>query len=220
MKPARLVLANLHATSRPTLVVPWLLVQCRARRVDAVLLQECTPGHARLLRLAPAWTLIREAGPAGEAILARRRRVTEAHVFTDMSPGWMGKHTGELHAGRVLPVALIRGWLRVASIHFPPGWLDGPRDRRVAGATYRRRFRAVARVHRDRREARFYGGDWNAKPTEVADTAFYARSSVGPDSIDHAEAYRCVIRRFKRIGRGPGMDHDAWLYVVDQAVSA
>lgn len=216
MKPARIVLANLHATSRPVLVVPWLLVQCRARRVDAVLLQECTPGHARLLRLAPAWTLIRDAGAAGEAILARRRRVTEAHVFPDMSPGWMGKHTGEPHAGRVLPTALIRGWLRVASIHLPPGWLAGALDRQHAGRVYVRRLRSVTRPHRAAREPRFYGGDWQYKPDELdASRSVPGRSSVGPESIDHAEAYRCVVRRFKRIGRGPGMDHDAWLYIVE-----
>lgn len=212
---ARIMLCNLHATSKPVLVVPWLVLQCTRRDVDAVLLQECTPRHAAVLRRVPGWTLVRLRGAAGEAIFVRQRAHTDA-VVQPASPEWMGKNTGRPHVGRVIPSVLLNGWLRIASIHLPPGWVDGPPDRRSAGRVYMQNLRKLAKQHRDRSEARFYGGDWNAKPDEVKGSIGLG-AFVGPDAIDHARAARCKVTRVRRIRRGPGMDHAAWLYVVQEA---
>lgn len=214
-RSARVVLCNLHATSVPALVVPWLLAQCVARRVDAVLLQEATPRHRRWLRNVPGWALVDHGA---EAILIRARLQGPWHVVRSLTRRWKGAHTGDLHEPRTIPGVLLDGWLYLVSVHFPPNWTNGPDDRRMAGWEYRRALGVLAR---DLGEvgALFLGGDWNALTQDPTLKRWRARRGLrahglGIDHVAHS-GVEVVARRM--IGRGPGMDHGAWLFVVKEA---
>lgn len=206
---ARVLLANLHATSWPAIVVPWLMAQCIARRVDVVLLQECTDRHARYLRRLPRWQLVRDGD---EAILGRRRHLSEDAVYTGLSATWRGKHTNADHAPRTIPAAIVRGWLTVVGVHFPPGWEDGPEDRQKAGQEY-----LSALEDLEAGDAVLYGGDWNAVRLSKALRSFwryYGLTQYGR-GIDYvAASNRVYVASWRRIGRARGMDHDAVLYVA------
>lgn len=218
-------MVNLHATSAPALVVPWLWAQCTLRRVDAVLLQECTPRHARWLRHRRRWQLVRDG--SDEAIYARRQLVTDHLVIDAMSPAWWGHQASHLHPGRKLPLVELAGWLELGSVHFPPGWetagsilFSGRRvgqtvrqDRVKAGLRY---GRALERVGHSMGPAAFLAGDWNALPGHrllVTLRAVLKLTATG-DRIDHAATRGCTVTRWRSIGRAPGMDHRAWLAVV------
>lgn len=207
---ARLLLANLHATSNPAVVLPWLVTLALTMRVDAVLLQECTDRHARWLARLPRWTLVRDGGD--EAILGRTRRIDEAHVIDDVSGVWLGKHTGKPHDARTLPLARVRGWLGVGSVHFPPGWLAGPKDRRHAGRLYLVGLRMLSQGA----APLLLGGDYNAAPTAPPLARWRAARSMvsAGGGIDHVAARGIGEVRTHRVGRAPGMDHDARLVVV------
>ncbi len=208
----RLLLANLHATSNPLLVVPWLLAVLLSLRVDVVLLQEVTGRHARLLRHLPRWELVRNGD---EAILGRRRLLTDPGVLVKASSTWRGHHTGADHAPRTIPSALVRGWLRVVSVHYPPAWEAGPDDRRQAGVLYMATLEDyLASMPPGPLLA---GGDWNALKSSPALRASWRHGGLraygaGIDYVAASEAVK--VTRWRRIGRGPGMDHDAVLVVA------
>ncbi len=207
----RLLLANLHATSNPYVVVPWLLAQLLARRVDVALLQEVTDRHARLLSLLPRWELVRDGD---EAILGRRRHLEDGFVVRDASTSWRGHHTGEDHKPRTIPFGLVRGWLNVISVHYPPGWEAGPQDRRQAGAAYTRRLEVLLE---DLGGAVLAGGDWNAlRGSRLLRASWHSLGlrSYGA-GIDYvAASLKVRVTRYRRIGRARGMDHDAVLVVA------
>lgn len=211
---ARIALANLHTTSRPALVLPWLLAICLAHRVDAVLLQECTARHGAWLRRLPRWELV-GTRRGDEAILIRRRHASDGFTLRTLTKRWHGRHTGEPHKPRVLPSVVLRTWLRLGSVHFPPGWLDGPQDRQEAGAEYLGALGWLAREEDDL--PLFLGGDWNALPGAPELNDWRDRvdlDGAGPRSIDHAAYRDCRALGSKSLGRGPGMDHNARLFVV------
>lgn len=207
---ARLLLANLHATSNPAVVLPWLVALALSLRIDAVLLQECTDRHARWLARLPRWELVRDGGD--EAILGRRRLLDEAQVIPDVSGVWLGKHTGKPHEARTLPLARLRGWLTIGSVHFPPGWVGGPKDRRLAGRLYLVGLRMLSQGS----APMLLGGDYNAPPT-VGSLARWraAREMVSAGgTIDHIAARGVGDVRVRRLGMAPGMDHSVRLVVV------
>jgi len=211
-RPARILLANLHATSRPAIVVPWLLAQCLTRRVDAVLLQECTDRHARYLRRLPRWQLVREGD---EAILGRRRLLTEDHIVA-LTGSWRGHHTTAPHAPRTIPTAVLRGWLTLVDVHFPPGWEHGPEDRRKAGAEYLNALEDLEMALRTR-DGLLFGGDWNATRLSKPLRSWwqYAALTQYGHGIDYVAGNPGVyVASWRRIGRALGMDHDAALYVL------
>lgn len=212
---AKIILANLHATSNPAIVLPWLLAICLARGVDAVLLQECTARHARWLRRLPRWDLVRAYGD--EAILIRRRKASARIVVRSLGKGWFGKHTGEPHKPRTIPAVVLDGWLWLASVHGPPGWLDGPQDRQDAGEEYLDALGALTDV-RLLDLAEFLGGDWNALPYDKQLVAWRKAHDLNGHGwgIDHAAFAGCRVIRRRALGRARGMDHGAWLYVVEQ----
>ncbi len=207
---ARLLLANLHATSNPAVVVPYVMALALTCRVDALLLQECTDRHARWLGRLPRWELVRDGGD--EAILGRRRLLDEAHVIEDVSGVWLGKHTGQEHEARTLPMARLRGWLTIGSIHFPPGWLGGPKDRRLAGRLYLVGLRMLSQGT----APMLLGGDYNAQPTYGPLARWRAaREMVSTGgSIDHVATRGVGEVRTRRLGMAPGMDHYVRLVVV------
>lgn len=210
--PVRLVLANLHATSNPLIVVPWLLALLWRLRADVALLQEVTPRHARLLRHLPRWQLV-ELG--SEAILGRRRHLSRSHVRRDASTTWTGRHTGDDHEPRTIPSALVRGWLRVVCVHYPPAWEAGPDDRRQAGALYMHNLEAYLEAMHP--GAVLCGGDWNALRTSRALRASWRHSGLRPYGlgIDYVAASDDVeTPSWRRVGRAPGMDHDAVLVIA------
>lgn len=206
-RPVRVILCNLRVSSKPFLVVPWLVGQLLIRRAHVACLQEVTAGHAKWLRGVPGWTLIGGA----EALLVRTGLVDYHHVIPDMSPTWRGPH--RIHPGRALPMALVRGWLDVGSLHFPPNWTNGAYDRRAAGSVMLSKVLQLAREPLPSGRARFLGGDINTPP------GIFRRRSQGAfgvtgTGIDYAAHQRCRIAKHKRIGSGPGMDHKAVLMVV------
>lgn len=208
----RLLLANLHASSNPYVVIPWLLAQALARRVDVLLLQEATPRHAALLARLPRWTLVRVGD---EALLARRRLLAAPEVLEDASTRWAGKHVEGPHKPRTIPSALVRGWLRVVSVHYPPGWEDGPDDRRQAGVAYMHHLEALLEDLED--APVLAGGDWNALRLSTALRASWRHTGLRSygAGIDYVAASLNVrVSRYRRIGRSPGMDHEAVLVVA------
>lgn len=210
-RKARLLVVNLHATSKPALVIPWLWAQLALRRIDAVLLQECTPAHARWLRRRRRWQLV---GPS-EAVYARRRLVTGYSILAGITPGWWGHQVGRRHIGRTLPLVELAGWLTAGSVHFPPAWFDhgAPDDRRRAGLRY---VRELQRADQRIGSPALLAGDWNALPDAWLLEHLHddLQLTVTGDRIDHAAARGCTVTSWRPIGRGPGMDHRAWLAVV------
>ncbi len=205
---ARVLVANLHATSLPWLVIPWLWALCAALRVDAVLLSECTPRHARFLRRrSRRWQLIAD-GP--EAIYVRRGRATRAQVGEPITRPWQGRHTGDMHPGRTLPRCTLDDWLDLHSVHLPPGWIDGALDRVAAGRDWLVRARTYSR------RAQLWAGDWQYRPTAQQLVAWRGRRGLYADdveAIDHYATKGCTVTRYRRLRRGPGMDHRP--FVVD-----
>lgn len=212
---ARLLVVNLHATSKAHLVIPWLWAQILLRRADAVLLQECTPAHARWLRRRRRrWRLV---GGHAEAIYVRRHLVDAPLVIADMSPPWWGHQAERQHPGRSLPLLELAGWLDIGSVHFPPGWIDGRvPDRHRAGLRY---LRALQRAgHTAFGDVAFLAGDFNADPDVVMLEQLRADlgMSYAGERIDHAIARGCTVTRWRSIGYGPGMDHRGYLAVVQE----
>jgi len=211
----RVLICNLHATSVPWLIVPWLLTLCRLRRVQVVVLQECTPRHARLLKRRTAWVL---GGVGAERVLVRKS-VDPSHGRTWwMSNGWMGHHTRTMHADRTLPSILVAGWLRVGSVHFPPAWENGPDDRQAAGAEYLESLGAILTVTADREpdDALVLAGDWNAKANALREFRAKHGLRVRGFTLDHAAFRGCRVAFMKRLRKGPGQDHHNWLLDVER----
>lgn len=213
----RALVVNLHATSLPWLIIPWLWVVALRRRVDVVLLQECTDRHARWLRRRRGrWLLIRVTG-YGEAILVRRKVAGLQHVAGPITRTWAGKHVKRQHRGRMLPRALVRGWLDVFSVHLPPGWIGGPSDRVEAGRDY---LDATRRHAIGPCPAELWAGDYNAHSYALELVTWRRNrglSAVGGDRIDHAAVAGCKVTQLRRLRRGPGMDHRPFLLVVEPA---
>lgn len=209
-KPVRLLSANLHTTSRAPLVVPWLWLMATRHRIDVMTLQEVTPRHAWWLRKRPRWVLV-QARPYTEAIYARRRHTTKREVHRPMTGGWSRNHRPGKHPGRSLPLATIRGWLVVGSIHLPPAWLAGPDDRMHAGALMLFNLARVLPKH----VPVLLDGDWNAPPEALADWRD-ANGLTGHRGrrIVHAASRRAAMGPFTTLGRAPGMDHDAHMLEV------
>lgn len=216
----RLLLANLHASSNPAAVVPWLLALALALRADVCLLQEVTDRHARWLSRLPRWGLVRLEGD--EAILGRRRHLAEAGVLGAASTSWRGHHTGEAHKPRTIPTALIRGWLRVLAVHYPPGWEAGPDDRRQAGAVYMTRLEGLLETPDHRGAPVLLGGDWNALRLSRALRASWRASGLrsygrGIDYVACSPQVR--VTAYRRVGRAPGMDHAAVFVIARPSLS-
>ncbi len=211
-KPVRVGSANLHTTSRAPLVVPWLWAASHTHGVDVWTLQEVTPRHAWWLRKRPRWVLT-QARPFTEAVYSRRRLTTTRRVIRPISGPWARKRKGGIHPGRSLPLATLRGWLPVGSVHLPPSWVAGPSDRMHAGAGMLLNMAANLPGH----VPLFLDGDWNARPHEEGLTRW--RQSAGlpftrGHRIVHAVSRRAYMGPLVNIGRAPGMDHDAHVVEV------
>jgi len=222
----RVLLCNVHTVSKPWLLFPWLFTLCRLRRVDVVLLQELTPRHVQALERRRAWRLL-EAGGCG--VLARTRLAWDWPKVAELGQGWYGWRTQRMHDGRMMPHVRIAGWLRAGSLHGPPGVgftttgaMTGTDDRRAAWQTW---MLDTARLLEARTGvasvAELWGGDWNesARSHGRLSPAWLARryglALVGR-GIDYVAVRGCQVSSWRRVGRGPGMDHDAVLYVVER----
>lgn len=220
----RVLVANLHATSRPFLVIPWLWLLAARLRVDVLVLQECTDRHARFLRRrSRRWVLVRRDG-YGEAVYARRHLVDDPRIVGPITRTWRGHHTGDQHPGRTLPSCRVRG-LRVYSVHMPPAWSDAdhaPLDRVEAGLDYLTATRPIyaPRAGDPVRDPELWAGDWNARPqvARLARWRWAHHLQLDPlalDRIDHAATRGCEVTRSRRLRRGPGMDHRPLFLVVE-----
>lgn len=208
-KPVRVLSANLHTTSRAPLVVPWLWAMAVRHRVHVMTLQEVTPRHAFWLRKRPRWVLI-QSRPFTEAVYARRRHTTARRVIRPVSGPWARKRQEGDHPGRSLPLATLRGWLVVGSIHFPPSWSDAgaPGDRMKAGSAMALNLLA----NLPKLVPLYLDGDWNADPAGRALVNFRESANlpwVKGWRIVHAASRRAYMGRRHVIGRAKGMDHDA-----------
>lgn len=207
----RVLICNLHATSNPRLIIPWLLALCWVRRIDVVCLQECTPRHAARLGKRWAWRL---GGVGAERVLVRRKADPSHGRTWRMCGGWMGHHTRQLHADRTLPSVLVGGWVRVGSVHMPPAWERGPADRQAAGGEYLESLEGRLSVTGG---PLLLAGDWNARRLALTLRVFRRRvglAAIG-STLDHAAFRDCQVTRFRRLGKGPGQDHHNWLIVVE-----
>lgn len=211
-KPVRILSANLHTTSNPAVVVPWLWVNAALHRVDAMTLQEVTPRHARWLRRRPGWVLVKNPDTQ-EALYVRRRHSAAYRAPRLLDTGWERRRTEGMHPGRALPMATMRGWLVVGSVHLPPNWLTGPHDRQVAGMACLSEMSDHVPAH----VPVYLDGDWNAKPT-ARELVSWRRQNRLPVTeghrIVHAAARRAIAEPWVNLGRAPGMDHDAHLAEV------
>lgn len=209
-RPVRVLSANLHTTSVAPVVVPWLLAMAWRHRVDVMTLQEVTPRHARLLRLHPRWVLT-QAPPFTEAVYSRRKLTTARRVLRPMSGPWSRKRKAGLHPGRSLPLATLRGWLVVGSVHLPPSWVSGPSDRMHAGAGMLLNMASNLAKH----VPLMLDGDWNATPPHLEEWRKSANlHTTRGRRIVHAAARRAHMGKRTSLGRAPGMDHDAYLTEV------
>lgn len=225
----RVLLCNVHATSRPWLLFPWLFTLLRVLRVDVVLLQELTPRHVRKLERRRAWRLLEDGG---SGVLARKRLAWDWPKVAELGRGWYGWRVKRMHAGRTMPHVRVAGWLRVGSLHGPPGVgftpdgrMTGVDDRRAAWQSW---MLALARLLERRTTpgeyagtAELWGGDWNEgrMSTGRLSPSWLARRyglTLAGRGIDYVGVRGCQVTRWRRVGRGPGMDHDAVLYVVER----
>lgn len=208
-RPVRVLSANLHTTSRAPLVVPWLWAMATLHKVDVMTLQEVTPRHAWWLRKRPGWVLV-QARPFTEAVYGRRRLTSARRVIRPVSGKWARKRAEGDHPGRSLPLATLRGWLVVGSIHFPPAWSDpgAPLDRMRAGSAMALNLLANLPAF----VPLYLDGDWNAGPHGQALVNFRESANLPHQRghrIIHAASRRAYLGRPKAIGRARGMDHDA-----------
>lgn len=207
-RPVRALLCNLRVSSVPALAVPWLAGLCVLHRVDVALLQEATSRHRRILRRVPGYTLV---GIGDEALFVKRHLYSRARVMRDVSFTWRGPH--RQHPARSLPLALVRGWLTVGSLHFPPNWTTGAADRRAAGEWMLAHLSDV--VAED--GPQFLAGDMNATRLDLReaddDNVLRGHRLTGR-GIDYAAHRGCTVTKWRRLRRGPGMDHKPVLMVV------
>lgn len=211
-KPVRILSANLHTTSNPAVVIPWLWVNLTLRRCHVAVLQEVTPRHAAWLRRRPGWGLTKHP-ETQEAVYAKRRHTTARRVSRLRATGWARRRGPGTHPGRSLPLATLRGWLVVGSIHLPPNWLTGPLENQVAGMA----CLAELSDHLPGHVPLWLDGDWNAKPT-ARELVSWRRQNHLPNTeghrIVHAASRRALGQPWVPIGRAPGMDHDAHVVEV------
>jgi hypothetical protein len=211
-KPVRVLSANLHTTSNPAVVVPWLWWQTTRHRIHACTLQEVTPRHASWLRRRPGWALVKHP-ETQEALYARRRQSAARRVWRLPGTGWKRTRAEGQHPGRSLPLATLRGWLVVGSVHVPPAWEDGPEDRQLAGL----RYLELAAAALPELVPLYLDGDWNAKPGAPTLKLWRQANNI-PGTIGHRIIHGaergCIAGAWIALGRARGMDHDAHMTTV------
>lgn len=134
-------------------------------KLDFMQLQEIS-GYHEVLRAIPGYRLItfprsKDHGETGvlvrDSIVAKEPKSIEAKV------GWTNVHGGVAQPRAATSVQLA-GWLRVVSVHAPPGidWVNGtPRGGSQRIKSYQSLTSKLLSHVRRSREAVLVGGDWN-----------------------------------------------------------
>ncbi len=191
-------------------------------KLDYLQLQEIS-GYHKELRAIPGYKLItfktQDHGETG--ILVRKGiKVEHAHAV-EADTGWTNVH-GRPAQPRAATSVKLAGWLRVASVHAPPGidWVNG---RAQGGAdrvkSYQSLTKKLAAEANRTDSAILYGGDWNegartggpGSPSWLAEKAGLKKFANG--GIDWQMGRGVQLTNHKR-GDDFGSDHHLWTYTV------
>lgn len=196
----------------------------KSRDLDFMQLQEIS-GYHDVLNKIPGYKLVtfrnsKDHGETGvlvrDGIEAKHRQSIEAET------GWTNVNGGVAQP-RAATSVRVAGWLRVASIHAPPGidWVNG---RPVGGEARVKSYQSLTRklaqaANRNPDMAMLYGGDWNegastggpGSPSWLAARAGMKKYPTG--GIDWEMARGCVLTNLKRGPRG-GSDHPLVTFTV------
>jgi hypothetical protein len=196
----------------------------KSRDLDFMQLQEISQ-YRDVLKKIPGYKLItfknsKDHGETG--VLVRDEIAAKNAQSIEAETGWTNTEGGVAQPRAATSVKLA-GWLRVASIHAPPGidWVNG---RPVGGEarikSYQSLTQKLARAaNRNPNVAMLYGGDWNegartggpGSPSWLAAKTGMKKYPTG--GIDWEMARGCVLENLRR-GPTGGSDHPLVTFTV------
>lgn len=209
----RLLLANLHATSDPERVADWFQGVVREHDVTLACLQEVTRAHARAL----PWFAGIALGQVSVASPVRRKR-RWAKMGNKTWYGWRAKRE---HPSRWMN--WVEAPFPIGSTHAPPGvdvtpkGLRGKADRVAAWISFVRAFRRWAKANPG---PFVVAADWNDQPFKrgMFSIKWLARKTdarIVGHGIDYLLVRGVQAKHIACIPAGPGMDHDAHLFEIE-----
>lgn len=196
--------------------------------LDFMQLQEIS-GYHKELRSIPGYRLITFPGSKdhGETgVLVKKELLAQYPKSIEAATGWTNVHGGPAQPRASTSVKLA-GWLRVASIHAPPGidWKNGHAvggsDRVKSYQSLTARLAAHANRVQSRGVAVLFGGDWNegartggpGSPSWLAAQAGLKKHATG--GIDWEMSSGCKVSNVK-VGANGGSDHRIVTFTVSR----
>lgn len=188
---------NCRIGRNPAVVAKTVAHFAKSRRLDFMQLQEIS-GYHQVLEKIPGDKLITFPGSKdhGETgVLVRDGLETSAAQSIEADTGWTNVH-GNPAQPRAATSVRIGDWLRVASIHAPPGidWKNGrpvgPEQRVKSYQSLMNKLLAASKRNPD--VALLYGGDWNegARSTGPGSPAWLAAQAGMKKSATHGAVPR------------------------------
>ncbi|MBK7862085.1 MAG: hypothetical protein IPJ65_26410 [Archangiaceae bacterium] len=202
----------------------------KANKLDFVQLQEISGYHKELSHI-PGYRLITFPGSKdhGETgVLVRKGIDVKFPQSIEADHGWTNVHGGPAQP-RAATSVKIAGWLRVASVHAPPG-VDFHGDHATGGATrvdsYKSLTRKLANAAKRYQEndpdgAVLLGGDWNegshtsgvGSPSWLARVAHLTKVQKAP--IDWEMVTGAKISNMK-VRKNFGSDHHLVTFTIEK----
>jgi exonuclease III len=218
---------NCEIHRNPAVVGKTVAHFLKSRDLDFMQLQEIS-GYHDVLNKIPGYKLITFKGSKdhGETgVLVRDGIEAKNAQSIEADTGWINQHNG-IAQPRAATSVKLAGWLRVASIHAPPGinWVNGhPVGGEARIKSYQSLTAKLARAaNRNPDVAMLYGGDWNegastggpGSPSWLAAKA--GMKKYATHGIDWEMARGAVVKNIRR-GPNGGSDHPLVTFTVTRA---
>lgn len=219
---------NCEVHRDPRKVAQFVSHMAHSNKLDFIQLQEISTYH-HVLQKIPGYHLItfpktKDHGETG--VLVRDGLKTEHPKSMQMKEGWESVHGWHM-AARAPTAVKVAGWLKLVSVHAPPGIdfrngrMIGPEQRKKAYAELTTRLAQMAARHQKNHpnDGLLIGGDWNEparfggkfSPAWIAAQAKMQKAA--PRGIDWELARGAKVERM-RVGPDGGSDHHMVLFTV------
>lgn len=199
----------------------------RVHHLDFLLLQEVEGYRAALMGVPDCRYISRRIKTRNEwrevGVLVRDGVRVTGVLNTAVGDGWFGHIIHRWHPGRTFLRCTLDGWLRVATVHGPPGVNLTTRTPRDQWDDYTALMGAVRRFLLRPHRARLVAGDWNVpasnqQPGSPVSVAHQTGARVTGHGIDYAITKRCRVIRMTTDTTTPhGSDHDPVIMEVSQS---
>lgn len=224
---------NCKIGRKPAAVAKWLGDFAKAKKLDFVQLQEISGYHDALEKI-PGYRLItfpksKDHGETG--VLVRDDIETKGARSLQSKIGWTNVRGGVAQPRAATSVRLA-GWLRVVSVHAPPGidWKNGQavgpsqRIRSYGSLTEKLLGHSKRQAERNPDQGMIIGGDWNEgastggkwSPSWLAANGGFRKHRTG--GIDWEMARGARVSDVKR-GPDGGSDHHIVTFTVRRPAS-